>query len=58
MGEQAVRIGEAARILKLDVVAIERAIACGELPSVVLGGEVLVDWRGLMAILDPQGRAQ
>jgi len=39
MGEQAKPIAEAARILKLDVRAVEAAIDCGELPSVVLGGE-------------------
>ena len=30
-------IGEAARILKLDVWAVEAASECGELPSVILG---------------------
>lgn len=57
MGEETMPVREAARVLKLDVWAVEEAIECGELPSVVLGGEVLVDWRGLMAILDPAGRA-
>lgn len=50
-------IGEAARILKLLVWAVEAAIECGELPSVILGGEVLVDWRQLMKMLDPYGVA-
>lgn len=54
MAEQTMPIGEAARILKLDVWAVEAAIECGELPSVVLGGETLVDWRQLMNMLDPQ----
>lgn len=57
MGEETMPIREAARVLKLDVRAVEAAIECGELPSVVLGGEVLVDWRGLMSILDPARRA-
>lgn len=57
MGEHTMPIGEAARILKLDVWAVEAAIECGELPSVVLGGETLVDWRSLMQMLDPEGVA-
>ncbi len=57
MDEQTMPVAEAARILRLDVLAVEAAIECGELPSVVLGGEVLVDWRGLMSMLDPAGVA-
>ncbi len=57
MGEQTMRVEEAARFLKLDVWAVEAAIECGELPSVILGGEVLVDWCALMRMLDPQGVA-
>ena len=57
MGDEAVRVEDAARFLKLDVWAVEQAIDCGELPSVVLGGERLVDWRGLMKMLDPEGVA-
>ncbi len=57
MGEQTMPIGEAARILKLDVWAVEAAIECGEIPSVVVAGEVLVDWSAVMRMLDPQGVA-
>lgn len=57
MGDEAVPIGEAARMLKLDVWAVEAAIECGDLPSIVLAGETLVDWRQLMKMLDPYGVA-
>ncbi len=45
MANETMRIEEAARYLRLDVWEIEAAIECRELPSVVLGGETLVDWR-------------
>lgn len=57
MSEETLRVEDAARFLKLDVWAVEEAIECGELPSVVLGGERLVDWRALMKMLDPAGVA-
>ena len=57
MTKETLRVEEAARFLEIDVWAIEEAIECGELPSVVLGGERLVDWRALMKLLDPAGVA-
>lgn len=48
MANETMRIEEAARYLKLDVWEVEAAIASRELPSIVLGGETLVDWRRLM----------
>ena len=57
MSDETMRIDEAARFLKLDVWEVEAAIECGELPSVVLGGETLVDWRRLLKMLDPEGVA-
>ena len=57
MDEQTIRVEEAARFLKLDVWEVEAAIECGEIPSVVLAGEVLVDWGAVMRMLDPQGVA-
>ena len=57
MGNETMQIDEAARFLELDVWAVEAAIECGELPSVVLGGETLVEWRRLMTMLDPEGVA-
>lgn len=58
MTNETMRIEEAARYLMLDVWEVEAAIQSRELPSVVLGGETLVDWRRLMKMFGtPHGIA-
>ncbi len=58
MANETMRIEEAARYLMLDVWEVEAAIESRELPSVVLGGETLVDWQRLMQMFaTPHGVA-